>query len=337
MVGRGISNITLGPETALKNPIPGDPPIVDHTQHGYFDNTVGWINGTVTDASTGNPIEDATVTADGYSTTTNINGEYIIPADLAPGTYRVEASKPGYISSSKFAEVFGEETTTVDFALTPLPPGKGAIAGTITDALTGDPIEGATVTADGYSTTTDADGYYNITIDPGTYTVTTSATGYESDSKSTTVDAGETTTVNFTLQVIINITISADPVTITVGESTTLSVSISPPLEGLNITIQYKLSDEETWTNLTTVITDENGRRSHDWTPETAGTYEVKAIWLGDENVSTAESDVQPITVEETPTPGIPWYIYMAAAAVVAIVMVAIAFYFLRIRKPKPT
>ncbi len=38
VVGKGISNITLGPETALKNPIPGDPPIVDHTQHGYFDN-----------------------------------------------------------------------------------------------------------------------------------------------------------------------------------------------------------------------------------------------------------------------------------------------------------
>ena len=241
VVGRGISNITLGPETALKNPIPGDPPLVVNTQHGYFDNTVGWINGTVTDASTGNPIENATVTADGYSTTTNINGEYIIPADLAPETYRVEASKPGYISSSKFAEVFGEETTTVDFALTPLPPGKGAIAGMIIDALTGDPIEGATVTVDGYSTTTDADGYYNITIDPGTYTVTTSATGYESDSKSTTVDSGETTTVNFTL------------------------------------------------------------------------------------------------TVEETPTPGTPGYLYMAAAAVVAIVMVAIAFYFLRIRKPKPT
>jgi hypothetical protein len=212
------------------------------------------------------------------------------------------------------------------------------LGGTVTNALTGDPILGATVTANGYSATTDAGGHYTITdVPPGTYTVTASATGYESASQhTTTVVAGESTTVNFALRVISTVTISADPANITVGNSTTLSGSISPIRGGLNVTIQYKLKDEEVWNNLTIVTTNESGQYSHVWAPETAGTYEVKASWLGDDRTSPAESNVQPITVQELPS-GIPVYLYAVAivAAGVAATVMAAAFYFLRIRKPK--
>ncbi len=216
----------------------------------------------------------------------------------------------------------------------------GAIAGTVTDALTGHPIPetNVTVTPGEYTATTDADGHYTITdVPPGTYTVTASATGYESASEhSITVAAGEPTTVNFTLRVTSTISLSVDPATITVGKSTTISGSINPTLLGVNVTIQYRLSPGEVWTNLTTATTNEYSQYSFQWTPETADTFEVKALWLGDENTLPAESDVQTITVQEPP-PSTPWNVYtvaIVAAGVIAILMAA-AFYFLRIRKPK--
>lgn len=181
------------------------------------------------------PITGVNVTANGdYTNTTDANGYYMI-AGLHPGDYNITASAVGYYSNSTSETVISGETITVDFELTPLP---GVIAGTVTDASTGDPISGANVTANGVSVSTGADGSYSIELAPGNYTVTVSKDGYESSSKTNiTVVTGDTTTVDFEL----------------------------------------------------------------------------------------------------TPTPGIPWYLYVAAAGVVAIIIVGVAFYFLRIRKPKPT
>lgn len=71
-----------------------------------------------------------------------------------------------------------------------------ALAGTVTDADTGEPIAQATVTADGetgFVTTTDADGAYRLGVDPDTYTVTADADGYEPATiTGVTVAEGET-------------------------------------------------------------------------------------------------------------------------------------------------
>ncbi len=254
-----------------------------------------------------------------------------------PGSYNItaEAILPEYIEDVNPDNNLRTKSIDVN--------PRGAIAGTVTDALTGDPILGAniTVTSSDYTQTkanTDANGHYTITdVSVGNYTVTVSATGYESASQhSITVVAGEPTTVDFTLRVISTISMSVDPATITVGKSTTISGSITPALQGVNVTIQYRLSPAEAWTNLNTVTTNESGQYSFQWTPETADTFEVKALWLGDENTSPAEGDVQTITVQEPPS-GTTWNLYtvaIVAAGVIAIIMAA-AFYFLRIRKPK--
>jgi hypothetical protein len=245
-------------------------------------------------------------------------------ADIALGSYTITA----------IAILVTDENPTDD-QMTKSIDVEPLLGGMVTDALTGGPILGATVTANGYSATTDAGGHYTITyVPPGTYTVTASATGYESASQHTiTVVAGESATVNFALRVISAVTISADPANITVGNSTTLSGSISPVLGGLNVIIQYKLEDEEAWNNLTIVTTNESGEYSHVWAPETPGTYEVKASWPGDGTTSPAESNVQLITVQAPPS-SIPSYMYIVAAGV-AVIIVVVAFYFLRSRKPK--
>lgn len=77
----------------------------------------------------------------------------------------------------------------------------GTIAGTVTDSG-GEPIEGANVVVEDteLSTTTDDDGDYEITDVPeATYTVTASAAGYDDNSQSVTVIAGETSTADFAL------------------------------------------------------------------------------------------------------------------------------------------
>jgi len=208
------------------------------------------------------------------------------------------------------------------------------ITGVVTDALTEDPIENASIIVGDYQAITDINGTYNITdVLPGIYDVAVSATGYENDSQLdiTVIAEAEPTTVNFALRAISNLTISADPATIKVGQSIAINASLSPIRINVNITILYKLSGEEAWTELANVTANESGQFVYVWTPETAGTYEIKAEWLGDEKTSPAENSVQ-VTVEEVPS---DIFLYLAIGAAVAGVSgLAIAVYLLKVRKP---
>jgi len=158
--------------------------------------TTGSTTGTVTDAVTGAAIVGATVTDGTRSATSDANGGYTI-ANVPGGTYTVTATASGYDSASQSVQVTAGQTSTADFALSPLP---GAIAGTVTDAATGATIAGATVTDGTRSATSDANGGYSIANVPaGTYTVTATASGYNSASQSVQVTAGQTSTANFVL------------------------------------------------------------------------------------------------------------------------------------------
>lgn len=162
---------------------------------------IGQIAGTVVDASTGNPIDGAQVSANGYSDVTDANGLYNI-TNVPIGTYTVTASKDGFHSSSRTdISVITKQTTSLDFSLTPLPT-TGNIAGIVTDASTGNPIDGANVTVADYFDITDETGHYNITNVPaGTYTVTANKDGYQSSSSTNVVVvARETITVDFELE-----------------------------------------------------------------------------------------------------------------------------------------
>jgi len=124
-----------------------------------------------------------------------------------------------------------------------------------------------------------------------------------------------------------NISISAIPETIKVGETTTISVFIDPVRAGVTVTIHYRLSGEVTW-NTTTVTTNSTGGYSYMWTPDKAGTYEVKASWDGDENTEPAESDHKTVIVEEAQAaPPYPLYLI---AVIAIVVLAATAIYYLK-------
>jgi len=60
----------------------------------------------------------------------------------------------------------------------PPPKGPALITGVIRDNRTGLPIMGATVTANGYSTSTDINGTYSLSVKFANYTISASKTGY---------------------------------------------------------------------------------------------------------------------------------------------------------------
>jgi hypothetical protein len=79
---------------------------------------------------------------------------------------------------------------------------QGQVSGQVTDASTGKPITGATVTAEpgGFATRTDASGNYDLTLAAGTYTLTAAGYGYSGGTQSgVQVTANQTVTENFAL------------------------------------------------------------------------------------------------------------------------------------------
>ena len=90
----------------------------------------GTVAGTITDASTSQPITGATVTVSGFTVKTNSSGQYSIT--VPAGSYTVTASDYGYASQSATGvQVTQGQTVTESFALTPAP--SVTLSGTVTD------------------------------------------------------------------------------------------------------------------------------------------------------------------------------------------------------------
>lgn len=87
----------------------------------------------------------------------------------------------------------------------------GSIEGTVTDAATGDPLEGATVTITGpleRELTTGQDGTYSANLTVGDYTVEASKFGYGDQSADVSLPAGETVTQDFALEEVPSVSVN---------------------------------------------------------------------------------------------------------------------------------
>ncbi len=143
----------------------------------------GNVDGTVTEAVTRDPIEGALVQVGGYDpVTTNASGYYLVE-EVVIGTHPITCEADGYYSYAGEVEVFTNQTTTHDIALDPLQ--FGILEGTVTESDTGDPIEGAEITATSefdveYTTSTGDDGSYLIEdMIVGDYIVSCEANNYQ--------------------------------------------------------------------------------------------------------------------------------------------------------------
>ncbi len=145
------------------------------------------VEGFVYDNVDHSPIPWATVTVLEINKTVKVNGSGYFRIPLDPGTYHL------------LFEAWGYEPQTIVVNVTLL---NGTIAGIVTDALTGQPIQGAfvEVTELNLTVVTDTNGSFSISVEPGTYHLVAWATGYQmSPPQEVTVDENETVFVFFAL------------------------------------------------------------------------------------------------------------------------------------------
>ena len=144
--------------------------------------TTGFVGGTVTDAASGEPIDFATVQVQGSEILTAASehdGSYGI-VSVPAGVYTLEFSHPEYLPFSVSAVAVEDQIEATANAQLSKRPTTGGLTGLITDAQTGAPIEGASVSVSGVpANLTGPDGRYVLSgVPAGLVTLTIDATGF---------------------------------------------------------------------------------------------------------------------------------------------------------------
>ena len=167
----------------------------------FVTQTTGTVIGTVTDSSTSNPIQGASVSADsGQGDTTDADGNYTL-TNVPTGTRTVTASATDFVTKQVTNVVVsdGQTTSGIDFGLVsePVGGGTGTVKGTVRNA--GAKVGGILVTTNppSNSDTTNKGGKYNVGDVP-TGTVSMIADCPSGDQTvPVMVNAGATVTVDF--------------------------------------------------------------------------------------------------------------------------------------------
>jgi len=132
----------------------------------------------------------------------------------------------------------------------------GSVTGVVLDDL-GNPVEGATITLNGYEAATNSTGGYVLNNVPiGNYTMSASKLGYYSQSKSIQVLENQTVIVNFTLSKDrVAPTIEAvyrAPATVRPDQTVTVFANVTDEGTGvMAVILSYKVAGEDIWHNVT--------------------------------------------------------------------------------------
>jgi len=146
---------------------------------------------------------------------------------------------------------------------------------------------------------TDLDGNYTHVWTPeaaGIYEVMAS---WEGDEETLGAKSGVQT---LTVMESSTISIALSSTNITFGSNVIISGEIDPLKPNMPVTIQYRLIGEAFWTAAGQNQTDQDSRYTFKWTPTTPGTYEVRAMWLGDDITYGATSSVLTLAAKWTST-----------------------------------
>ncbi|MFR5264738.1 carboxypeptidase regulatory-like domain-containing protein, partial [Clostridium sp.] len=139
----------------------------------------GTMKITVVDSETKEPLENAKVTYDGKTYTTNAKGEVTI-SNVKPGNVTVDGSDNNYHNGSTKVEVTPNGQGTGIISLT---PDNGTMKITVVDSETKKPLENAKVTYGGKTYTTNEKGEVTISnVTPGDVTVNGSDNNYHNGS-----------------------------------------------------------------------------------------------------------------------------------------------------------
>jgi len=186
---------------------------------------------------------------------------------------------------------------------------KATLTGTISDANTGDPITGATVTLDSASTTSDSTGKYSLTVTVGIYTLRISANGYQTWSETVDLSAGGTQTLDVKLTPL-----PPPPPSQSIVQGTVTDSKTGNPIPDASINI-----------NGYSITSDENGNFSIAVAPST---YTVTVTKEGYEDWSQSLDATTPATyvvnvslTEKVVTAQVSW------VPIVLIIIVGIAFF----------
>jgi len=123
----------------------------------------------------------------------------------------------------------------------------GSVGGTVYDSRTGEPLSGVvmTLSPSGKTISTGSDGRYEFqTVEPGSYSVQAVRSGYESDNRTVSVTAGETSRLDFQLTPsVAGLKVSQS--TLDFGNSyTTLGLDLKN--DG-NAVLEWEISEDASW------------------------------------------------------------------------------------------
>lgn len=177
-----------------------------------FRTVLGRIEGGVTDADSGEPIEGVTVRASSNPISSAIDIETtsdgIYGLSLAPGEYTLQVTKFGYTTSGAQVEVTRDGIEVTNFELQRLP--TGSLSGTVTNAAGGTGLGGARVELldTPLSATTAANGSFSFpSVPAGSYLIKASLFGFGAAEGVANIQGGVPTNVNLSL--------SASPILVT--------------------------------------------------------------------------------------------------------------------------
>ncbi len=151
------------------------------------------LEGAVTDASTGLGISNVNIeiaTTELYDVGVEGNGDYATGLAI-PGTFEVTYSSPGYVAQTIVTTFENGGLNIQDVMLEPL--AMYSVSGSVTDAVTGEPIPFAAITVIGEGDvqgyTAGADGNFTFSIFEGSFEVAAGIWGYGYGSTSIDVTA----------------------------------------------------------------------------------------------------------------------------------------------------